>query len=51
MISLERIKEEYNDFIENPLYSIGVSVSLQDLNNYYEWKSTNYPMLKQLFRR
>ena len=38
MNSLERIKEEYNDIMQNPLPNLGVSVSLQDLNNYYEWK-------------
>ena len=41
MNSLERIKEEYNDIMENPLPNIGVSVSLPNYDNYYEW-NINY---------
>ena len=37
MNPLERIKEEYNDIMENPLPNMGICVSLQDYNNYYEW--------------
>jgi len=40
MDSLERIKEEYNDILANLLPNIGYSVSLPNLDNFYEWNIT-----------
>jgi len=38
MNSLERLKQEYQDIITNPLPNIGCSVNLSNLDNFYEWK-------------
>ena len=37
MNSLERLKQEYQDIITNPLPNIGWGVNLPNLDNYYEW--------------
>ena len=40
MNSLERIKEEFQDLLTNPLPNIGCTVGLLNDDNYYEWKIT-----------
>ena len=38
MNSLERLKEEYNDILANPLSNIAYTVGLLNYDNIYEWK-------------
>ena len=37
-IGIERIKEEYNDFIKFPIPNIGATIGLVDKNDYKHWK-------------
>ena len=38
MNSLERIEEEFQDMLKNPLPNIGCTVGLVNYDNFYEWK-------------
>ena len=54
MNSLERLKEEFNDIIRNPLSNLGIAVGLKE-DNYYEWEASiigarDSPYVKGLFK-
>ncbi len=38
IIALKIIKKEFNDLISNPITNIGLTVSLPNRNNYFEWR-------------